>query len=132
MKLGKWADAVALYEMLSSRFSVPDEMTRKQQNAMFRAEQECHYQMEHYHMCIHRGEEYMAVNKFAPSASMITALAYKAIGNLTQARKVVAKAILVATPIKDKRTEYTWDFWNEINDENAVNPRPFRFLFRAV
>ncbi len=126
-KLGKWADAVVLYEILNRRFSVPDEMALDQRNEMFRGEQECHYQMKHYPLCIQRGENYMAVNIFSPSAYMTTALSYKAIGNLTQARKIAAKAMLVAKAMKEKGTEYTWEFWNEINDENAISPRPFRF-----
>lgn len=94
MKLEDWEAAGGTYEMLCQRFPVVDGMPFAQQGAMFRGAQECHYQMENYGLCILLGEDIMKKYRFTPSAHKATARAYKAIGNMDEARKLAAKAIL--------------------------------------
>ncbi|GAX15246.1 hypothetical protein FisN_1Hu683 [Fistulifera solaris] len=129
MKLGKWKKALMAYQTLEIRFPMPgpDQMTTDQHGAMMRGAQECLYQMKKYDQCIEVGQKILKAYKFAPSALKASALAYKAMGNMKEARKLAAKALLGAAACYDESGEFSWNFWEEINDESIVGPRPYRF-----
>jgi hypothetical protein len=45
---------------------------------------------------------------------------------MEEARNLAAKVLLGAAACYDRNGEFSWDFWEEINDEIIVGPRPFR------
>lgn len=121
-KLEDWEAAMKTYTYIFENFKVRSEMTAQQQLQTFVGGQECAYEMKDYRYAMQLGDTVMKTNRFRPGIHKSTALAYRAIGKVEEARFLAARAIMYEAPWDEENKKKNWKFWKEYNEENIASP----------
>jgi tetratricopeptide (TPR) repeat protein len=112
-KLEDWQAAWDTLQYICDNFQFGSEMTIHQQMEVFLSSQQCANQMKAYMHSIQFGEAIMDQNRFYPTVHKATAIAYRELGNIEQARKLAAGAILYEAPWDEENKRKNWEFWRE-------------------
>lgn len=121
-KLEDWDAAAETYKKMYESFQVGPEMNAHQQREVFLGAQECAYQMKDYRYAMQLGDTVMKTNRFYPGVHKSTALAYRAIGKVEEARVLAARVVLYETPWDEENKKNNWKFWKEYNGDNIAGP----------
>ncbi|GAX19969.1 hypothetical protein FisN_1Lh557 [Fistulifera solaris] len=113
-KLEDWGAAWETLQYICEHFQLGSEITTHQQMEIFLSLQQCANQMKAYMHSIQFGEAIMDQNRFNPTVHKATAIAYRELGNIEEARKLAAGAILYEAPWDDENKKKNWEFWREI------------------
>ena len=125
--LEDWEAAMKTYIHILDTFKARLEMTAHQQREAFVGAQECAYEMKDYRYAMQLGDTVMKTNRFYPGIHKSTALAYRAIGKVEEARVLAARAIMYEAPWDEENKKMNWIFWKEYNEENILSPEAKAF-----
>jgi hypothetical protein len=74
----------------------------------------------------------MKTNRFYPGIQKTTALAFRTIGKVEEARYLAATAILYEAPWDEENRKKNWEFWRKYNEDNVATPETMTFHAKHI